>query len=69
MEKKLKSLVVYYSWTGNTEIVAKELANQLKADIRSLKEEKERKEAAGFMRAGFEAMTGAKSKLRIQIMI
>jgi flavodoxin len=59
----MKSIVVYYSWTGNTEIVAKELANQLKADIRSLKEQKVRKDAAGFMRAALGALTGAKSRL------
>ena len=31
--KKMKNLVVYYSYTGNTEIVAKALAEDLKADV------------------------------------
>jgi flavodoxin len=64
VEKKLKNLVVYYSWTGNTKIVARELADQLNADIRSLKETNERKEGAGFMGAAFGALIGAKSSLQ-----
>ena len=60
----MNGIVVYYSWTGNTEIVAREIAKALKIDIRSLKEVKERKAAAGFMGAAFRALMGAKSRLR-----
>lgn len=33
METNAKSLVVYFSWSGNTENVAKEIQQQMKADI------------------------------------
>jgi len=38
-ESKMKDLVVYYSLTGNTELVAKTLADSIKADIIKIEDE------------------------------
>ena len=60
----MKKLIVYYTWTGNTEAAAKALAAETGADIRVLKEKKERRKASGFLSAAFGALTGSKSALK-----
>ena len=60
----MNSLVVYYSWTGNTEIAAKAIAADTGADLRALKEVKERRKASGFLSAAFGALTGSKASLK-----
>jgi len=60
----MKSLVVFYSWTGNTEMTAKALAAGTGAGLRFLKEEKKRRKASGFLGAAFGALTGSKSVLK-----
>lgn len=52
----MKTLVVYYSRTGNTKKVADELAAALKADVEELKDGKNRGGPIGFLLAGREAM-------------
>jgi flavodoxin len=37
-EHKMKTLIVYYSLTGNTEAVAKELSKELNADLRKVED-------------------------------
>lgn len=61
----MKTLVIYYSKTGNTKLIAENLAQKLNADILALKPKKEIK-SDGFMlyfRGGFQSMTKKKIKL------
>jgi flavodoxin len=51
----VKTLVVYYSWGGNTAKVAQRLAGVLKADVEEIRETKKRRKILGFVRSGFEA--------------
>lgn len=51
----MKTLVVYYSRTGNTKLVANEIAAALGADIEELKDGKNRGGPIGFIRSGREA--------------
>lgn len=59
----MKNLTVYYSWTGNTEVVAKELHSLVGGDLRKIEEKKRRKGGAGFAGAALSALLGLKSKL------
>ena len=52
--KGRKTLVVYYSRTGNTEKVALELAKELDADIEMIIDTKDRSGAIGYLVAGKE---------------
>lgn len=58
-----KSLIVYYSWVGNTEIVARELQRQTGFDIKKVEEKKERKQKK-IMWAAMGAMFGLESSLK-----
>ena len=49
-------LVVYYSRTGNTRLVAEAIAQSLKADIEEIKDRKNRMGVFGFLRCGYEAI-------------
>lgn len=60
----MKNLVVFYSWTGNTRVVASEIASEIEADLREIKEIKPRKGIIGFITGGFAAITGRKSKIK-----
>ena len=60
-----KKLVVYYSKTGNTKIVAETIAKKAKADIEELKWEKEI-ESKGFMRY-FRGGYNSKLKRKVKI--
>ncbi len=53
--KQLKTLVVYYSRTGNTKQIGDELAAALSADVEELRDGKNRKGPIGFLRSGIEA--------------
>ncbi len=61
----MKTLVVYYSRTGNTRKIGKELAVALKADVEELNDGKSRKGPVGFILAGREAMKQTPVKLRL----
>ncbi|NHJ46982.1 MAG: flavodoxin [Asgard group archaeon] len=61
----MKSLVIYYSKTGNTKLMAEKIAEELNSDLLALKEQKKIK-SSGFglyFRGGFYSMTKKKMKL------
>jgi flavodoxin len=59
------TLVVYYSWTGNTKQVAEMIAGNLGAFIEPIVEVKPRKRGwLNYMRAGFEGMRGMKTMIK-----
>ncbi|MFH1693328.1 MAG: hypothetical protein ABH890_03490 [Bacillota bacterium] len=57
------NLIIYYSWVGNTEVVAKEIQNQTRFDIYKIEEKKERK-FGSIMKAAMGAFFGYKSRLK-----
>jgi flavodoxin len=59
----MKSLVVYYSRTGNTEKVAYEIARQLTATIEKITDRTDRTGMMGWLKAGRDGM--AKNKTEI----
>jgi flavodoxin len=61
--KNKKALVVYYSRTGTTERVAKDVAAALGADIEKLIDKKNRKGVWGFFGGGRDAMRKRKTEL------
>ena len=50
-----RSLVVFYSWTGNTGKVARALAETLSAELEEIREVKPRGGLFAFLRSGMEA--------------
>ena len=48
----MKTIVVYYSRTGNTRKVAEELADTLKCDIEQIIDTQKRSDVLGFLRSG-----------------
>jgi len=52
----MKTLVVYYSRTGNTKFVAEKIATQLNADICEVIDKKSRRGRLGFVRGGYESI-------------
>ena len=56
MPAKRKILVVYYSKTGNTEKVAKDVAAKLNADIEKITDLTDRSGVMGYLRGGRDAM-------------
>jgi menaquinone-dependent protoporphyrinogen IX oxidase len=52
----MKSLVVYYSRTGNTRTIAQDIATQLKCDTEELTDKVKRKGFLGYIRSGKQAM-------------
>lgn len=51
----MKTLVVYYSRTGNTRLIGNEIAAALGADVEDLKDGKKRAGPIGFLLSGLEA--------------
>lgn len=60
---KGKSLIVYYSWLGNTEVVAKEIQRQTGYDLLRIEEKTDRRPGS-IMSAAMGAFFGFKSKLK-----
>lgn len=60
----MKNLIVYYSWTGNTEVVAKELHQLIGGDLDRIEEVKQRKSGIGFATGAFAAIMGLKSRIK-----
>jgi flavodoxin len=56
----MKNLVVYYSKTGNTETIAKEISKVVNSDIKKIELKKE----IGFTGAAFSALFGLKGKIK-----
>ena len=52
----MKVLVVSYSRTGNTKLVAEAIAQALNADVEEIKDKKDRNGIFGFLRSGYEAV-------------
>lgn len=53
--QRVKTLVVYYSRTGNTKLIGHEIAAALGADVEELKDGKNRAGPIGFLLSGMEA--------------
>lgn len=51
----MPTLIVYYSRTGHTMTIARELADALQADLEEIRETKSRKGMAGYLSAGKDA--------------
>jgi flavodoxin len=54
----MKSLVVYYSRSGNTRLVAQKISQELGGDIEEIIDKKTRKGSLGFLIGGFDATRG-----------
>lgn len=61
----MRTLVVYYSRTGKTELIAKEIAKVLSGDIITIEEVKHRKGFFGFVTAGYDAIKEKCSEIKI----
>jgi flavodoxin len=59
----MKILVVFYSRTGNTRLVATDLAARLGADLEELREEKDRSGILGYLKGGRDAYLGHEAVL------
>jgi flavodoxin len=59
----MKTLVVYYSRTGNTKVVAEKVASELKAEIEEVIDLKNRNGRFGFLKAGYDATRGNETKI------
>jgi flavodoxin len=57
----MKTLLVYYSWTGNTRKLAQKITSKLKCDVEEIYEKHKRKGKLDYMVGGFQAMVGMKS--------
>lgn len=55
----MKYLVVYYSRTGHTHEVARELADALQGDVEEIKDTKKRSGILGWLLSGRDAMSGS----------
>lgn len=60
----MRTLIVYYSKTGKTELVAKEIARILDGDIIKVEEIKKRKGFYGFITAGYDARKEKYSEIK-----
>ena len=59
----MKSLVVYYSRTGNTRFVAEKIAEVLRADLEELIDKKDRRGAIGWLSAGMDASLNRETEI------
>ena len=58
----MKTLVVFYSRTGTTRLVAQKIAEMVKGDIEEIRDTKNRAGIIGFLRSGYES---ARRKLTV----
>jgi len=56
MQARKRTLIVYYSLSGNTERVAKDLAARLDADLQQVRERTNRQGFRGYLRAAFDSL-------------
>ena len=59
----MKSLVVYYSRSGNTRFVAEQITQEIGADIEEIIDKKKRKGLLGFIISGYDATRGRLTKI------
>ena len=59
----MKSLVVYYSKSGNTRFVAEKISQKIGGDIEEIIDKKRRKGPLGFVIGGFDATRGRKTDI------
>jgi flavodoxin len=59
----MKSLVVYYSRSGNARFVAQTIAAELGSDVEEVVDLKNRGGVLGFLSGGFDAMRGKETKI------
>ncbi len=67
MPKKGSTAIVVYSFSGHSARLAKRLAEDLDAPVTELQAPKYRPGAFGYLRAGFDSLRQAVSKVRVQI--
>ena len=60
----MKALVVYYSRTGNTKVVADEVAEALGADVEELKDTKDRQGPIGYMKSARDAVRKTRAEIK-----
>jgi len=60
----LKTLVVYYTRTGNTKFIAERVARGLGAETEEVIDERNRRGPIGFLRSGYESTRGLTTKIR-----
>jgi flavodoxin len=63
-EALMRSLVVFYSRTGNTRFMAEKVAAELSADTEEVVDLKNRRGWLGFIRAGYDATRGNVTKIQ-----
>jgi flavodoxin len=56
--KKMKTLIVYYSYTGNTELIAKTMATELKADLLKIEDAQTPSKFKAYIKGAFAARKG-----------
>jgi flavodoxin len=59
----MKSLIVYYSRSGNTRFVAEKISQEIGGDIEEIIDKKRRKGPLGFVIGGFDATRGRVTKI------
>ncbi|MBD3359522.1 MAG: hypothetical protein GF365_02340 [Candidatus Buchananbacteria bacterium] len=59
----MKSIVIFYSRTGNTKFVAEQIATNLESDLRPLIDKKDRSGPWGWIWAGFDAIRKKKTQI------
>lgn len=60
----MKTLVIYYSRTGNTRKVANAIAKSLKADIEEIEDNENRMGIGGYLKSGMQATLKKTSEIR-----
>jgi flavodoxin len=59
----MKSIVIFYSRTGNTKFIAEEIATNFEADLQPLIDKKDRSGLLGWIFAGFDAVRKKKTQI------
>jgi flavodoxin len=60
---KLKTLIVYYSRTGNARFVAETMATEMGADVEEIIDQRKRSGILGFLRGGSDARNGKETEI------